>query len=219
MKRFPCKIAICICLSVWVLSSCYSPAEKSTHAKNQAQLPVKSSVSSFLKWEEIRDIFPNKEVLLYDFDGNGIPKNDLQVAVKLDPLAFDELAVKVKYYANWKEYLEIYYYSMNTIGGLEVGVFLAIREFNGTTYTFDLIHLDKEGEVKMFQPLAQSVEQAECTSYTRARIDKAASSLTQEILQKCFDEQAESNVAVDSIVLVKSLKDVSFKEIRRDTLR
>jgi len=178
-----------------------------------------NSDQSELSWTKIKDKFPNQDILQYDFKADGQPLNDLSKAIKLDSLAFKELVSKVKRYSEWKEYLEIFYFSKNKIENQEVGIFLIKREFDGTDYTFDLIQFDSKGEITKIETIANSWTAAECLGYTRATIDLKSNHILQEILQKCYDEEAENNEALDSIVNTISLKNLDFKTLKTDTIK
>ena len=174
---------------------------------------------SELSWIIIKDKFPNQDILQYDFKADGQPMNDLSKAIKLDSLAFNELVSKVKRYSDWKEYLEIFYFSKNNIENHEVGIFLIKREFDGTEYTFDLIQFDYKGEINKIKTLANSWTAAECLGYTRATIDLKSNQILQEVLQKCYDEEAENNESVDSIMNTISLENLDFKTLKTDTIK
>ncbi len=178
-----------------------------------------NSDQSELSWTKIKDNFPNQDILQYDFKTDGQPLNDLSKAIKLDSIAFEELVSKVKRYSEWKEYLEIFYFSKNKIENQEVGIFLIKREFDGTEYTFDLIQFDSKGEITKIETIANSWTAAECLGYTRATIDLKSNHILQEILQKCYDEEAENNEALDSIVNTISLKNLDFKTLKTDTIK
>ena len=191
-------------------------SDKNTEFKSNQ---IDNNDQSLLSWETLKNKFPNQNIIQFNFSADGQPMNDLSKAIKLDSLTFNELTSKVKRYADWKEYLEIFYFSKNEIENNEIGIFLIKREFDGTEYTFDLIQFDNKGEIKKIQTLANSWSAAECLGYTRATINLESNHLIQENLQKCYDEEAENSEAIDSIVNIVSLSDLDFKTIKTDTIK
>ena len=191
-------------------------SDKNTEFKSNQ---IDNNDQSLLSWETLKNKFPNQNIIQFNFSADRQPMNDLSKAIKLDSLTFNELTSKVKRYADWKEYLEIFYFSKNEIENNEIGIFLIKREFDGTEYTFDLIQFDNKGEIKKIQTLANSWSAAECLGYTRATINLESNHLIQEILQKCYDEEAENSEAIDSIVNIVSLSDLDFKTIKTDTIK
>lgn len=208
------KTSISIILILLGFSSCNNQAETG----HNSQKTENGRNKSLLVWSKMKDKFPNQDIHNFDFDNNGHPKNDINKAIKLDSLTFNELVKKVKRYNDWKEYLEIYYFSKNVIDRQETGIFLVKKEFDGTEYTFDLIQLGENGEVRKIETLANSWTAAECHGYMRAKFKPDINQLYQEILQNCYDEKAENNESIDSIIILTSLKNLEFKRIKVDTI-
>jgi|GEM_PF-4408825 len=211
------KFIIITLLAIGVLS-CKNQDESNRKTKIDS-IQDKSIDKSLLSWETLEDKFPNQNILKFDFTTDGQPKNDLNKAIKLDSLTFSELVSKAQRYTDWKEYLEIFYFSKNNIENNEVGIFLIKRKFDGTEYSFDLIQFDNKGEIKKIETLANSWTAAECLGYTRAIIDLKSNQIHQEILQKCYDEEAEKNEDVDSILNIISLTKLDFKTLKTDTIK
>ncbi|QNR24540.1 hypothetical protein [Croceimicrobium hydrocarbonivorans] len=211
------KRILLLILVAFGLGSCNDPKGS---GKETEMEPIRNEQNeqSVLSWSKIKDKFPSQDILQYDFKSDGKPINDLTKAVKLDSLTFNELVTKVKHYAEWKEYLEIFYFSKIKIENQELGVFLLKREFDGTEYSFDLIQLDSNGDIKKVVRMANSWSAAECMGYTRATLDLKLNQIQQEVIQKCYDEEAESFNTVDSILSISSLGNLDFKILRLDTV-
>lgn len=169
-----------------------------------------------LSWKNIKSKFPNSEIVEYDFSGNGQPLNEIRNLPRLDSITFRELSAQIKQLNDWKEYLEIYYFSKNIIEENEIGIFLSIREFDGTNYNFDAIQIDELGKVLKIQNLANSWQAAECIGYTRTQLDYKNRKMTSQKLRKCYDEEAENNKSIDSLTIETSLKELDFKVIEYD---
>lgn len=200
------KTIVILILSAFCLTACQS------EEKNEAEV-------SAWGWNNIRKNFPKKNQSEFDFSPSGEPLNDIEDLPKLDSVDFNHIVKQIKTYDNWKEYLELYYYSLNYAQEIEFGIFLSIVEFDGTTYSFDLISFNDNGEVDRFEPLANSWQAAECFGYQRSSIDFNEEIMISQKLQKCYDENAPNHQAIDSVVTKTSLENLIFKVIETDTIK
>lgn len=172
-----------------------------------------------LSWKNIKSKFPNSDIIDFDFSYNGQPLNNIKNLPKLDSLTFNELVKQVKTYEDWSDYLEIYYFSKNTLKKNEFGIFLTIREFDGTSYSFDAIQINEKGKIIKFRNIANSWVAAECLGYTRTKINYKDNTMLSQTLQKCYDEESVNNERIDSIIILTSILDLNFKEIKSDTIK
>lgn len=171
------------------------------------------TATSFFDWEMIKKIFPNRDILVFDFSDKGHPLNKIDDLPRVEGEMMNSLLEQVPYYKEWFQHLEIYYFSLNIIDNKEVGIFLSVREFDGMAYNFDLIQFDKMGKIIVFQTIANSWEAAECFGYTNAKIDLKDNVLYNQKLRNCFDFQSEERLIEQSISKFK-LAGLKFVEIK-----
>ncbi len=153
-------------------------------------------------WDTLKSHFPQKNITTFDFKPDRTPINQVEGLPHLDSAFSKHLMSQVEYYQNWKPYVELYYFSLNEFADAEneVGIFLATIDFDGLRYNFDLIQFDANGAVITYKTLATSWTAAECFGYTRAFIDSGTLMLTQQKVQKCFDESVDGFEVQDSSV-------------------
>jgi len=203
MKKRSLSIIFILC----ILNACNQVPENTEASTLEIN---KENKSEF--WNSIINNFPFSGISSYDFSTDGTPQNQVENLPKIEPKLFKILTEQIKEYQNWKDYLEIYYFSKNTLNQNEMGIFLRKKEFDGTSYYFDLIQFDKSGNVIHFQNIANTWEAAECFGYTSAIIDNKSKTITTNKIQKCFDEETESFMLADSIVSENSFEFLSIKK-------
>jgi hypothetical protein len=169
-------------------------------------------------WNTIKNKFPYSGVLTFDFNSEGKSLNEINSLPVIDNNLFNTLTEQVEYYKKWKEEIKIFYFSKNTINEQEVGVFLSIRDFDGEEYSFDLIRFNEKGDIATFHSIANSWQAAECFGYSRSKIDNKTNVLVSQTLQKCYDEEAKNETAIDSIITKISLSNLTFSIIESDTI-
>lgn len=187
-------------------------------AVTEKHMPIETEKNEVNFWEGIKGNFPYKGITDFDFSTSGQPLNMISNLPLIDTSLFNNLTKQIQTYSQWKEHLEIFYFSLNEIDNKEVGIFLTKREFDGTNYTFDLIQFDKNSKVTTFKNIANNWEAAECIGYSRAKINTESNILAIQKLQKCYDEETEKIEVIDSIIIKLSLGNLELKLIEKDTL-
>lgn len=200
---------------VLTLVSCNSFDKKIDNSKSKSQ----ANVNTFqFDWKLIKNNFPYNDIKEFNFNLNGELINEVNDLPSLDSSFINYLAKYIDNYDKWKNDMKFYYYSYNNIDGKEVGIFLTILVFNGEHYSFDLIQFGDEGQVLKKEVIAYSWTAAECIGYQRAYLDYLKLELKTETLEKCYDEEAENNESIDSIITVVSLKELNFNIVTMDTI-
>lgn len=173
-----------------------------------------SATTAVFDWDVIKQNFPNRDILVFNFSDKGRPLNKIDDLPKVKGEFLNSLLEQVAYYRDWNEHLEIYYFSLNIIDNEKVGIFLSVRDFDGMEYNFDLIQFDDSGKVLVFHTIATSWETAECFGFTSAKIDLKDNILFSKTTQSCFDFESEERIIEESTSKYKleGLKFVELKE-------
>lgn len=159
-------------------------------------------------WNSKKPHFPQKNLTVFDFDSDRTPINQVEGLPKLDSAFARRLVSQVPHYQRFQEYIELYYFSLNEFADAEneVGIFLATIDFDGLEYCFDMIQFDANGAVITYKTLATSWTAAECFGYTRAFIDPDSLILTNQKVQKCYNEAIRGFEVTDSSVTKSALE-------------
>jgi hypothetical protein len=186
--------------------------EKTTENKTTS-LSIENSV-----WRKIADNSPKTNILEYDLESMGELRKNLRKLPRVDSITFKRLKNKIEKFGSWQDNIEVFYYSKNRIDNLNIGILLSIIDFNGNRYAFDLIGFDKNGEVKYNKEIANYWFEVECLGYKRAFLDLESSTMINEIIQKCYNEESINNEQIDSIINTVSLNNMDFQLIKTDTI-
>ena len=202
-------------LILFALISCQSDSKEASSqdmTKREVSLPPPSPFA----WSQIKQHFPEREVLSFDFAPDRTPLHQVEGLSQVDTVFRQHLISQVKFYQQWEEYLSFFYFSRQQIGEEEVGIILALREYNGLTYLFDLIRLDESGTVLTYANLSDSWRAAECFGYSRTTLNIERMTISKQILKKCYNEELESMVT-DSSVASLSLTNFRFDTLSSST--
>jgi hypothetical protein len=211
MKLYiPHVILLCIFgLSV----SCSNKGDEKEHVDSRI-----SHSRQISYWDTLSKKFPNKDLWNFEFDDEGLPRNFNKQNTEVNKDIFAKLIGDVSEYTDWKEHLTFYFYSLNMIDSAEVAVFVRQTEFDGTTYSVDLLKLDEKGKFMKLATLAEYWAIAECTGITISTVyleDKIIQSLS---VRRCYNAACENEESVDSVRTTMSFNNLDFRLIRTDSL-
>ena len=178
-----------------LLLGCDRPPDKSEYS---SKMHAKEYKPNPLTWQGIRTKFPYKEVKEFNFSADGAPINPVDNLPEVEGEVLEVIKKRIPQMRSWEEYSKIYYYSLNRVNEREQGVFLTITEFDGLRYTFDLLDLDENLELKGVTLLGESWEAAECYGFQRGWIRDSDQTLLREKILKCVDEEQGRRVTEDS---------------------
>lgn len=156
-----------------------------------------------LKWSEIKNKFPSQIFTKFEFTNKGQPLNNLNNLVKVDSSFFNEITSKNKRLNDWKDYLEMYFYSSFTYKENEYRVLLIIQEYDGTEYTFYLFQTNEDGFITYFLPIANSWEAAECIGFTNCEIDTINGIVFSQKTTDCYDQELHQKIIQDTSFIFK----------------
>lgn len=172
-----------------------------------------------LNWVDIKNSFPNKNIFKYDFDELGTLINKFYESYEVDSLMLKKLMSSSNKYSNKSIFTNTFYYSANKFKGKNYGIFIIKTHIDDVNYLFDMVEFDDNGEILRNLTISKSSNGAECRGYIRANIDTNNNQIYQESIEKCYDEHAENNELVDSVVSIIKINNDDFTYIRSDTIK